>query len=155
MCVQEAASHANNVTLSSFLWLEEAIVLCVWTAFCCWRSPAPEGQPQPLVSWWLCARWKKRKDPKLGEIKGRTQKSYHDFPPSRIAQPPASLPTRSCPGLVLLSRVKRTGGKCSVPVPLKFWEAVNALSGQRPASFESGTCGGAGRCRMASSDGDC
>lgn len=26
MCVREAASHADNAALSSFLWLEEAIV---------------------------------------------------------------------------------------------------------------------------------
>lgn len=32
VCVQEAASHANNVTLSSSLWLEEPIVLDVDTA---------------------------------------------------------------------------------------------------------------------------
>lgn len=32
VCVQEAASHANNVALSSFLWLEEAIVLGVESA---------------------------------------------------------------------------------------------------------------------------
>lgn len=49
-CVREAATHANDATLSSFLWLEEAIVPGVWNMPYCWRSLAAEGQAQPLVS---------------------------------------------------------------------------------------------------------
>lgn len=70
MCVLKKPPHnANNTALSNFLRLEEPIVLCGWNPSCCWPIAGFERpEPQALVSWWFCARPKKRGIPSLEKI---------------------------------------------------------------------------------------
>lgn len=79
MCVQEAASHANNVALSSFLWLEEAIVLGVESAP--WSVFAGFGRPGLATGLLvvLCPMEEAR-DPKLGKIQDEMPSSLPGLP---------------------------------------------------------------------------